>query len=396
MLFSSGGEIAAQKSPEAKVEKAKAAKAKAEKEKPDNDGIKEKETKAKPGFGGVLKMDEIGSIVDLGLGRGVNATHTSPWFQKSSFQVRAVTADNVIGTEEGGILQSYVREVVSVEEIQSQMSTSVPVSSQVSVGIDEELSRSYSTSRRSLGKKIITRSVTFKPDIADHVTFEDHAVSSAHLPVKQDQEKDRVRFIYGSEKHVLPTTQALSNVPTFEQTLSHWIIESLLDDEADGVEELSPHDDPKQVLANILFNWPKGVADMRSMLKRKCSEFIQKYNITHYVSGIDMGAAQYEVISEEQYVKEFGVKNSLEILKVVDQVVSFKSKSSTKSRSSQLTEIGRFEGTTVKRGTTDEAVVGVRFQPISALISVRILRSALQATIKTYIEDQQFSRGKLD
>ncbi len=346
---------------------------------------------------GVLKMDEIGSIIDLGLGRGVNATHSSPWLQKSSFQVRAVTPDNVIGTEEGGILQSYVREVVSVEEIQSQMSTSVPASSQVSVGIDEELSRSYSTSRRSMGKKIITRSVTFKPDIKDHIILNDPTISPLQTPAHQEQEEndmEEVKSKHSTESHLATLSSALNASQfTFEQCLSHWIVESLLDDEAAGVEEPDPGDNPNQVLAKIILNWPGGITGVRAMLKQKCSEFIEKYSITHYVSGIDMGAAQYQVISEEQYVREFGVKNSLEILKVVNQVVSFKSKSTRKALSSQLTEIGRFQGNTVKRGTTDEAVVGVTFQPISALITLRVLRSALQTTIRHYIEDQQFSRG---
>ena len=342
----------------------------------------------------VLKPTEIGSIVDLGLGRGVNATHSSPWFQKSSFQVRPVTLDNVIGTEEGGILQSYVSEVVSVEEIQTQMSTSVPASSQVSVGIDEEMSRSYSTSRRSMGKKIITRSITFKPDIQKQPLTCDVAAASPvqALPHPDTTPEDEVKSKHDTETAVLPSIMSLHS-PTFQRCLSQWIIEALLDEEADGVEEPDPNDDPNQALAQIILNWPKGVADVRAMLKQKCSKFIEKYSITHYVSGIDLGASQYQVISEEQYVKEFGVKNSLEILKVVNQVVSFKSKSTKKARFSRLTEIGRFDGNTVKRGTTDEAVVGVTFQPISALVSIRVLKSALQTAIKSYIEDQQFSRG---
>ena len=341
-------------------------------------------------------MDEIGSIIDLGLGRGVNATHSSPWFQKSSFQVREVTPSNVIGTEEGGILQSYVHEVLSVEEIQAQMSTSVPANSMVSVGIDEELSRSYSTSRRSLGKKIITRSVSFKPDVRYHLTSDEPNSSPLANQEREKSSQEEVKTKQGTKNSQADALSAAipSKHLTFEQCLSNWIVQSLLDDGVDGIEEPNPDDDPNVVLANIILNWSGGIADVRAKLKQKCTEFIEKYNITHYVSGIEMGAAQYEVMSEEQYTREFGVKNSLEILKVVNQVTGFKSKSTRLTKSSRLTEIGRFVGSTVKRGTTDEAVVGVTFEPISALVNVRVLRYALQSAIKNYIEDQEYSRGR--
>ena len=59
----------------------------------------------------VLTEKEMGRMIDMGLGRGVDATDASPWVSKSSFQVRRVTLDSVIGTEEGGALQSYEQEI---------------------------------------------------------------------------------------------------------------------------------------------------------------------------------------------------------------------------------------------------------------------------------------------
>ena len=63
----------------------------------------------------VLTEKEMGRMIDMGLGRGVDATDASPWVSKSSFQVRDVTFDSVIGTEEGGALQSYEREILRYE-----------------------------------------------------------------------------------------------------------------------------------------------------------------------------------------------------------------------------------------------------------------------------------------
>ena len=72
-----------------------------------NSKQKKSSEKASP----VLTEKEIGRMIDMGLGRGVDATDASPWISKSSFQIRRVTSDSVIGTEEGGALQSYVREI---------------------------------------------------------------------------------------------------------------------------------------------------------------------------------------------------------------------------------------------------------------------------------------------
>ena len=75
----------------------------------------------------VVSPGEIGRIVDLGLGRGVDITKKSPWLDKSSFQVRPVDVDNIIGTEEGGSLQNYEHEVVSIQEQQGELKASIAI-----------------------------------------------------------------------------------------------------------------------------------------------------------------------------------------------------------------------------------------------------------------------------
>ena len=331
--------------------------------------------------------------MDLGLGRGVNATHFSPWLQKSTFQVQEVTPYNVVGTEEGGILQSYVDEVVSVEEIQLLMSSSIPASSKVTVGIDAELSRSYSTSRRSVGKKIITRSVSFKPDfeaLLQHKAIGDLTAVAPHQPESPTDEEETDNVVAAAS-----TREWSPAVYNFEQRLSLWIIESLIDEEVEGFDTIKPTDNPTWVLANFIFKWPGDVNGVKDLLQRKCRQFVNHFDVTHYVSGIDLGASQYEVLSEEKYQEELGLKNKLEILQLVSIATESRRKSIRGKKSSRTTEIGRFDGNSVHRGTTDEAVVGVVFQPISALIKVKVLRTALQKAIQNYIEDQENSRGKL-
>ena len=109
----------------------------------------------------------IGHFEDLGLGRGVDATDLTPWLNRSAFQVRQVTQANIIGTEEGDLLKGFVNEVESVQHLQASLRASVPASELVTIGIDSELSRKYSESQKSVGKKIITRTIAFRAGFKD-------------------------------------------------------------------------------------------------------------------------------------------------------------------------------------------------------------------------------------
>lgn len=116
----------------------------------------------------VVSTGEIGRIVDLGLGRGVDITKTSPWLEKSSFQVRRVDVENIIGTEEGGSLQNYEREIVSIQDQQCELKASITVpKSPVTIGVDAEMARSHAARRRSIGKKVVNRTISYRADFHD-------------------------------------------------------------------------------------------------------------------------------------------------------------------------------------------------------------------------------------
>ena len=332
----------------------------------------------------VLTPEEIGRMIDLGLGRGVDATSPSPWLNKSAFQVREVTPHNIIGTEEGGVLQSYSHEVASVQAMQTSMSASVPVSQQVSVGVDAELSRSYSTNRRSVGKKIITRSISYRADFEDLNRHK--SITSMSLPDELEPQLLRQASTNKEGKAI-----AL----TFEERLAKWILERLFEEEVENVQELSDNDDSCEVLATFIAEWPGNVKEIKQMIGQKCREFINHFCITHYVSSLELGASQYRVMTEEDYQTQIGMKGSLGIEQMASVSTEQKLSFGRRSKSSELTKIGRFEKNTVNRGTTEEAVVGVKFQPISALVKMRILRNKLQNAIRNYIDNQEHSKGQL-
>lgn len=344
-------------------------------------------------------------MLDLGLGRGVDATNPSPWLSKSSFQVREVTPYNILGTEEGGVLQSYSHQMVSTQSLQTKLSASVPVSQQVSVGVDAELSRSYSSSRRSVGKKIITRSVSFRADFDDLIRQK-----SVTEPAPQDTATPTNLAAIGRKRSISrnpsltrnpSVSRAISSssdepflTPTFEQRLAQWILERLLEEEVEGAEELEMDSDPTETLAMFIAEWPGNVGGVKRMVAQKCREFVSHFCITHYVSSLELGASVYRVMSEEEYQTQMGLKGSLGVEQMASVAVEQKASFGRWSSSKEVTKIGQIVEKRVRRGTTDEAVVGVKFQPISALVKMRILRNKLQNAIKTYIDNQEHSKGQ--
>ena len=152
----------------------------------------------------MITQAEKGHFIDLGLGRGVDGTNPTPWLNKSAFQVREVTFKNIIGTEEGDLFQGFVNEVESTQHLQTNLSASVPVSHLVSMGMDAELSRSYSVNQRSVGRKVITRTISFRADFDDIVSSEKKKVGMGTDAAEEEPIK-----------------------PTFERRLTDWILQQI-------------------------------------------------------------------------------------------------------------------------------------------------------------------------
>ena len=111
---------------------------------------------------------DIQRIIDFGLGRGVDAADPTPWKGKTSFQARPVTIDNIIGTEEGGCVQSYEKEVTSLSEIRGLASASVTnPKAAVSISVEGEYSQSSSNRFRVVGTKVLNRTISFKDHCDD-------------------------------------------------------------------------------------------------------------------------------------------------------------------------------------------------------------------------------------
>ena len=329
-------------------------------------------------------------MIDLGLGRGIDSTDPKPWINKTAFQVRRVTAESVLGTEEGGSLQSYEREVTSIISHQTDLKASVVVpQAPVQIGIDAEQSRSVSSTRRAVGKKVINRTISFRSDFSD-VPFisQDHTIDYYNSPNATE----------GDES----VADVQSEYYTFEERLSKWIVKRILQRQ-----ELTAHESTNALAApepKFVVNKSLGPTDPLSVMSRfiyisneeekkkiihDCYEFVKQFRVTHYVSSIELGATEYRVFSETDYTSKIGAGGSLAVEKLANLSVSHTTSSRKLRKASDVKTIGKITGEGyVGRGTHDEAVVGIRVQPIHTLVKLNYLQLALRRALMHYMEDK--------
>lgn len=337
-------------------------------------------------------------MIDLGLGRGIDSANPKPWMNKSAFQVRRVTAEGVLGTEEGGSLQSYEREVTSTISHQTDLKASVVVpKAPVQIGIDAEQSRSVSSTRRAVGKKVINRTVSFRTDFSD-VPFisHDHSVDFFSL--------------HDTHETVDSVADMQSEYYTFEERLSKWIVKRILQRQELTAQEMKAANlevgEPKFVVDKSL-----GPTDPLSLVshfiylaneeeKKKiihdCYDFVTHFRVTHYVSSIELGATEYRVFSETDFNSRIGAGGSLAVEKLANLSVSHKRSSRKLKKASDVKTIGKITGEgSVGRGMHDEAVVGIRVEPIPTLVKLPYLQLALRRALVYYMEEQGDSSCEL-
>ena len=302
---------------------------------------------------------------DLGLGRGVDATNSKPWINRSAFQVRFAAPNNVVGTEEGNLYRSFLNEVDSSLHLQTSLSASIPANQLVSVNVDAELSRNYSTSQKSEGAKVVTRSIAFLSGFEANEDFSEESNSS------------------------------------FESRLLKWMQNEV---RHDFYEE-------NDLLESILCRMHS--VDKSRALIRTCYKFIETFSITHYVHSLELGASYYHVISDKAYETKVSQNTKVTAKQVASVSAGVEGASGGKSSHKKYTRIGHMNYTpldsedllksdsssskflsaihspTVGRNTMEEAVVGIKLQPISSLIGNPLLKKALQNALQEYIHDQQ-------
>ena len=304
-----------------------------------------------------VQEKDIQRIIDLGLGRGVDATDRTPWKNKTSFQVRPVTIENIIGTEEGGGEQSYEREITNASETCGQVRASITdPKATVSIGVEGTYARSSSSRYKVIGTKVLNRTISFKAHCND---------SDIKLPPGTD---------------------------TFEAWLCKWILKNREEVMQTPIASIQPSSHHETVVQKVEFHMSDNV------IAEICNNFISQYKVTHYVSSIQLGACGYEVITESRKGHRFGAGSHIGVQKIAAGSASGTHSKSHHKKTTDVRKIGVIELkdgiAMVKRGSHNEAVVGIQVRPISDLVTSREIKGIMQKALVWYIESKGDASGK--
>ena len=312
-----------------------------------------------------VSEQDIQRIIDLGLGRGIDATNPDPWKNKTSFQVQPVTFKNIIGTEEGGCVQTYEREVSSVSETRGKASSSVTnPKSAITVGVEAEFAQSSSDRCRVVGTKVLNRTISFK----------DHCIDSKH-----HLESD-----------------------SFETQLCKWIMRKADDDEphdknASAALQMAKLKEERPHESLILQFKQLSIRDKEKIVEY-CTKFINQFRVTHYVSSIQLGASGYEVLTQNKLSRKLGIGGHIGVEKIASGDLSATYSKNRSHKASNIRRIGVIElkdgVPTVKRGSHQEAVVGIQVKPISDLVTMRELKIPLEKALVKYLRNEGKEFGK--
>ena len=323
--------------------------------------------------GAACDESDVGRCLDLGLGRGIDATNPKPWLNKTSFQVRRVVYDELIGTEEGGALNQYTNHVKSSVTLQKSMLSAVTQSkSPVRVDVDGEIARCLTAMPKTVGRKVVNRTISYREDCAPETARGDTVSDGG-----------------------------------FEARLWKWICERV---------EFPVADPKHSVLESFdkLVNQATDPAEQREKVIEACRAFVHVFRATHYVTAIELGAAEYTVEfpvdSEEHDTAEqnasatAGRRNSLRRGSKGRHSISKEPRESTQPGNSAVSSIvtAKFEkrigiineDDTVTRRSHGEAVIGVKIQPVSRLIKQPFLKLALQLAMVNFIEEHIDKEGQ--
>ena len=341
----------------------------------------------------VLDSADIPLYHQLGLGRGVNVTDPDMWKNKTPYLVRkAVYPDmensNIIGTQDCGILERYKKEVSTFEMKKQEVWLSLhdSVSSNMKIGIDEQASRSTSSTKLIQGDKIETRTISFQFHFDDLPLYDKFDKAEISVPDCFLHDCDDCKFEEDLAKWILKRIKDRENksnalytetTSSTEETDSKTLAIKILERE---LMEIAKQDKLKQSF--YLFE----------TVKRDCEAFIEHMGITHYVSAIKLGACNYRTITSrsEQKNLKFGVRTSSAAGSLVKGGLS----GLLEKKFSSLTEEEQLIGIIDKanKRVIREAVIGFEIQPLYKLVRIQFIQILLRLVIRNYIRSKDKSR----
>lgn len=321
----------------------------------------------------------------MGLGCGVDATNPKLWSKKSAYQAwQGHENGDIIVLDEGGNWQSYKKSVSSQREMKGKLSSSLtsPQGVPIEIGVDAEMSRSTDFSRTAYGRKVVDYTVSINPD-----------------GPKNEAEKDRFEdrlstWISGrirSHSNTAELVAKLCDISTTERGWVDKIKDIRLDDDrikilcitdpelalalqaADEVSKLDAKDDLKKI-------------DNQELVANMCEEFVRHFRVTHYVSSLHLGAAEYQISEDDKSSWKMSSSAKFNAARIAKLSASAHSAWEKFSTSVETRRLGRLS---TKGAVERMAVLGVEILPISDLVKPTNVqtRLALRQGLSQYMED---------
>ena len=132
----------------------------------------------------------------------------------------------------------------------------------------------------------------------------------------------------------------------------------------------------------------------RPFAVKELVEVIIRYGITHYVSKIKLGAALYCTMSEVYYSSFVKSKKDVGVDKIAELALTASKKHTKWSQVSETKRIGLMRGDdcVVRRGTYDEAVLGVELESLANLVKDPCLKVALTKALRIYLTTRECNK----
>ena len=338
------------------------------------------------------KAELIKTSVAFGLGRGIDATNKSPWMNKSSFQVRRVH-NSIVETNEGNAIGSYQHEILSTSDMEDLYAASLNIpETPVTIHVECDCNRSIYSSRQVIGKKVITRTIGFQADTEEKYTDGEsprNGKESHAIP------KDPSEIIYNTQNSSL----------TFEDRVCLWLLHKIAHKcYLIGQRFEIKHDDSPTNQLMKLIQSSKSVIQVDDEIKAGCKEIVQALRVTHYVTSIKLGAAEYRIMSDGEYQKQVAKGGAFGLDIIAEAATTgFANMKQTKKeankmamKTSNVRKIGTIkEDNTVEKGSPEEVVLTVQVQPITRLIRLPAVKMALRDALEIYMEGTPTSEGIL-
>lgn len=337
-----------------------------------------------------VKAELIKTSISLGLGRGIDATNKSPWTEKSAFQVRRIH-QSIVETNEGGIVSSYEHELMSITDMDELFQTSLnPPEIPVTIHVEGDSTRSISSSRQIIGKRVLTRTIGFQTDTEERYTDGENTRNGKDSNLVP---RDPTEVVYNTQNSCL----------SFEERVYQWLLHRLVHKCTRIGQRLDLRSDESYAdqLTKLLHS-NKSLVRVDDEVKAGCQDIIKALRVTHYITGISLGAAEYRVMSDGEYHKQLAQGGAFGLDTLADAAMNGFTKQSrkdaikTSTKMSHVRKIGTIgEHDKVERGTTDEVVLAIQVQPITRLIRIPAVKVSLFKAIESYMERTAASEGEI-